>query len=397
MSDQQVTVVVADDSPTLRRIVVGRARQTRASTWCSPRTASRPSRPCSAPCPTSSCSTSRCRACPGTSLRACSRTTGRPRTSRCCSSPRSTPRATATGAPAPAPSASSPRTSRHPSSSTPCARRWPQPSGPAAGRAALKADPLELSDDDVMARVCDLLDRKLFEASVTQDVTTIAADVHGFEETVAAVLESMENIVDCDLVSVMLLAGDGMAPEATYVSVAREVTQQHYREFLEAVAEAADQATGGSTSIGELQPLVADPHGRLGAADTDGVENPGMATFLSMPLRAGGRAARGCSRCPAAPRTPSGSPRSPPCGSSHLPRPSSSTTRGCPACGSDAAASAQVRSRPPRVRVGPCVRRTVSRRPPSRRSSRTCSARSWAGSPRGSPWSPAVRTGSTTR
>ena len=51
-----------------------------------------------------------------------------------------------------------------------------------------------------MARVCDLLDRKLFEASVTQDVTTIAADVHGFEETVAAVLESMENIVDCDLV-----------------------------------------------------------------------------------------------------------------------------------------------------------------------------------------------------
>ena len=69
-----------------------------------------------------------------------------------------------------------------------------------------------------------------------QDVTTIAADVHGFEETVAAVLESMENIVDCDLVSVMLLAGDGMAPEATYVSVAREVTEQHYREFLEAVA-----------------------------------------------------------------------------------------------------------------------------------------------------------------
>jgi CheY-like chemotaxis protein len=157
------------------------------------------------------------------------------------------------------------------------------------GRAALKAEPLELSDDDVLARVCDLLDRKLFEASVTQDVTTIAADVHGFEETVAAVLESMENIVDCDLVSVMLLAADGLAPEATYVSVAREVTQQHYREFLEAVAEAADQATGGSTSISELQPLVADAHGRLGAADSDGVENPGMATFLSMPLRAGGR------------------------------------------------------------------------------------------------------------
>lgn len=157
------------------------------------------------------------------------------------------------------------------------------------GRAALKAEPLELSDDDVMARVCDLLDRKLFEASVTQDVTTIAADVHGFEETVAAVLESMENIVDCDLVSVMLLGADGLAPEATYVSVAREVTQQHYREFLAAVAEAAEQATGGATAIGALSPLVADAHERLGAADLDSVEIPGMATFLSMPLRAGGR------------------------------------------------------------------------------------------------------------
>ena len=157
------------------------------------------------------------------------------------------------------------------------------------GRAAVKADPVELSDDDVMARVCDLLDRKLFEASVTQDVTTIAADVHGFEETVAAVLESMENIVDCDLVGVMLLGADGVAPEATYVRVAREVTNQHYRDFLAGVAEAADQATGGSTALAELAPLVADPHGRLGASDGDGLDNGGMATFLSMPLRAGGR------------------------------------------------------------------------------------------------------------
>jgi len=157
------------------------------------------------------------------------------------------------------------------------------------GRAPLKADPLELSSDDVLARVCDLLDRNLFEASVTQDVTTIAADVHGFEETVAAVLESMENIVDCDLVGVMLLGADGQAPEATYVSVAREVTERQYREFLDAVADATDQATGGATQTSELSPMLADSQGRLGAADPDGVENPGMATFLSMPLRAGGR------------------------------------------------------------------------------------------------------------
>lgn len=154
------------------------------------------------------------------------------------------------------------------------------------GRGPLRGDPVELSDDDVLARVCDILDRKLFEASVTQDVTTIAADVHGFEETVAAVLGSLQNIVDCDLVSVILLDGIASSPEATYVSVAREVSDTHYRQFLESVVGAVDQTTGGHTSVQELACLIADPHGRLGAAEVDDAP---MATFLSMPLRAGGR------------------------------------------------------------------------------------------------------------
>jgi len=157
------------------------------------------------------------------------------------------------------------------------------------GRQAMKADPIELTDDDVLARVCDLLDRKLFEASVTQDVTTIAADVHGFEETVAAVLQSMEAIVDCDLSAMLLLDPHREAPDATYVSVARDVTDQQYLEMLEQIAEAAEQASGVPTAAHELLPMIADPHGRLGAADPDSVEQPGVATFLSMPLRAGGR------------------------------------------------------------------------------------------------------------
>lgn len=157
------------------------------------------------------------------------------------------------------------------------------------GHRALRADPVELTDDDVLTRVTDILDRKLFEASVTQDVTSIAADVYGFEETVAAVLHSLENVVDCDLVGVVLLAEGGVDPEATYVSVAREVTQQHYREFLDAVASALGQSTGSDAGVAELSPLVADPAQRLGNADLDALDGPGMATFLSMPLRAGGR------------------------------------------------------------------------------------------------------------
>ena len=64
------------------------------------------------------------------------------------------------------------------------------------GRPPLRPEPVELSDDEVMARVSELLDRKLFEASVSADVTQIAADVHGFEVTIAAVLGVLGRIVD---------------------------------------------------------------------------------------------------------------------------------------------------------------------------------------------------------
>src|SRR6478609_827688 len=46
------------------------------------------------------------------------------------------------------------------------------------GRPPLRPDPVEVGDDEVMARVSELLDRKLFEASVSSEVTQIAADVH---------------------------------------------------------------------------------------------------------------------------------------------------------------------------------------------------------------------------
>lgn len=157
------------------------------------------------------------------------------------------------------------------------------------GRPAVKPDCVELIDDDVLARVCDLLDRKLFEASVTQDVTTIAADVHGYEETVAAVLGALSNIVDCDLVAMMLLE-QGEHELATYISVARDVTERQYREFLDGISEAVEQTTGLASGPDLLNPRVADPQGRLGAVDADLVDGAaGMATFLSMPLRAGGR------------------------------------------------------------------------------------------------------------
>jgi twitching motility two-component system response regulator PilH len=147
------------------------------------------------------------------------------------------------------------------------------------GRPPLRPDPVELGDDEVLARVSELLDRKLFEASVSAEVTQIAADVRGFEETVAALLGVLGRVVDYDLAAVCML-DDRM----TYLTVARETSQQQYNEFFGAVADAATQVTGVVVGVHDLVPRVADSDGLLGADDEGG-----MATFLSMPLRAAGR------------------------------------------------------------------------------------------------------------
>jgi twitching motility two-component system response regulator PilH len=147
------------------------------------------------------------------------------------------------------------------------------------GRDRLVPDPVELSDDDVFGRVCDLLDRKLFESQVTAAVTAIPAAAVGFEDAVAAVLGVVGRIVDYDLASVLMLD-----EQTAYLTVSRETSTRQYGEFLTAMAAAAGQSTGTPLDVQQIAPRIADPQSLLGADDEGS-----MATFLSMPLRARGR------------------------------------------------------------------------------------------------------------
>jgi CheY-like chemotaxis protein len=150
----------------------------------------------------------------------------------------------------------------------------------ARGRPSLRPDPLELSADDVMSRVCDLLDRKLFETQVAADVTALAATTHGFEHTVAGILDILKRFVDYDLASVLLLE-----ERTAYVGLAQGTSQQHYTEHVTAVADAATQSTGVEVTVASLDVKLADPDELLGEDD-----EARMSTFLSMPLKGhGGR------------------------------------------------------------------------------------------------------------
>lgn len=147
------------------------------------------------------------------------------------------------------------------------------------GQRPAEAASVGLDDDDVLARVSELLDRKLFEAKISAEMTKIAADVIGFEETVAAVLDVLGRIVDYDLAAICLLD-----TRVTYLSVARESSHRHYREFCHAIADAVMNLVGQPVMVTDLVPRVADPEGLLGAEDDGALE-----TFVSVPLRARGR------------------------------------------------------------------------------------------------------------
>lgn len=148
------------------------------------------------------------------------------------------------------------------------------------GQPSLRPEPVELSDDDVLCRVCDLLDRKLFETSVAAEVTALAATTQGFEATVAGVLDVLRRFVDYDLASVLL-----SEERTAYLAVARPTSQAQYAELLGSAVQALATATGDELGVGDLELRIADPDGLLGEED----EAP-MATFLSMPLKGhGGR------------------------------------------------------------------------------------------------------------
>ncbi len=151
------------------------------------------------------------------------------------------------------------------------------------GRARLTPDPLELSEEDVLSRVCDLLDRKLFESSVAQSVMAIAATASGLEASVAALLGVLQRFVGYDLAAVML-----GAESAAYVAVGRATARSHYDEFLASAVEGLSSYGGSSLNTSALDVRVAQAGGTLVDDPDDLASSPDMATFLSMPLRGHG-------------------------------------------------------------------------------------------------------------
>lgn len=151
------------------------------------------------------------------------------------------------------------------------------------GRPRLTPDVLELTDEDVVVRICDLLDRKLFESSVAQSVMAIAATANGLEASVASLLGVFQRFVGYDLAAVML-----GAESRAYVAVGAPTARSHYDEFLRAAVDSLASHGGSALDVASLEVRLAEAGGSLVDDPDELSHGADMATFLSMPLRGHG-------------------------------------------------------------------------------------------------------------
>ncbi|MCW2546634.1 MAG: response regulator receiver protein [Mycobacterium sp.] len=156
----------------------------------------------------------------------------------------------------------------------------------ARGGPRLYPDPVELDADEILERVCEVFDRTLFQASLASSMTQLAATCPDLESTVAGVLGVVGAVVESALAGVVLVA-----ERTAYVTVSRGVSQAHYRDFLLRAADVVSASIGAPFPVEQLTLRVADAAGLLGQVD-DPTEAD-LATFLTMPLRGAGAAGPG--------------------------------------------------------------------------------------------------------
>jgi twitching motility two-component system response regulator PilH len=132
-------------------------------------------------------------------------------------------------------------------------------------------------ETDVLTRVCEMLDRKLFEATVVNEITAVATRPIGASQSAEEILESLSRLISFDAASIVLIK-----PYRMKVVSRRPLTDVDVAMFREAAREHMARLGDGT----ELPPpgLVrvlhdhdAEPHDR------------GWETYYSVPLRGRGQ------------------------------------------------------------------------------------------------------------
>ncbi len=133
-------------------------------------------------------------------------------------------------------------------------------------------------DTDVLTRVCEVLDRKLFEATVVNEITSVAVQPMSLDGTVEEMLSSLQRLVAFD-------AGAIIFPDEKLLDlhIGHQLAPEDLSEFQKLCAEHISELTGKVFDVAEL-----DLH-RLNAIEGAADPPRGWGSFTAVPLNSRGQ------------------------------------------------------------------------------------------------------------
>jgi twitching motility two-component system response regulator PilH len=150
----------------------------------------------------------------------------------------------------------------------------------------------QFTESDILSRVCEMLDRKLYESTLVNSIGELGARLTNFTETTEAALEIVSRFIDYSLGCVALVDERvyGLRPIGT---VSRGQVADMVRQMAEAVAGIAGAAPETPWPGALPAEAVAPGPERLVSFESGGVivdaDLAPLQTFVSMPMRSSGR------------------------------------------------------------------------------------------------------------
>lgn len=136
-----------------------------------------------------------------------------------------------------------------------------------------------LTQADVLARVCKMLDRKLFETSIVNDIVTLSTRVMDLRKTMHESLTIVGRIVEYDVAGVALIDDKAVA-----VRTVGGATREEIQQFRALVSGHVEQLADERIDPNDMQVWLEDP---ATSVRTD-LQSDGLNSFFAMALRSRG-------------------------------------------------------------------------------------------------------------
>ena len=139
--------------------------------------------------------------------------------------------------------------------------------------------PRLLNEGDVLTRVCEVLDRKLFEATIVNDIVAVGVRAMDLQATISESLSILRRLVDYDLASIVLPAERRMV-----VRIERSVTTGDFDEFRALCALRCRQYTSVDLATEDLSVWMPTGGSIEEFMDLAGRADKGWPSFAAAPL-----------------------------------------------------------------------------------------------------------------